>query len=123
MAATTTCRRTTFVSCLHPASSQLTTIRNNINGIVSWEGKSDFKPVLIRGSEDYVKTKERWEILKIFFKEKNIDFWEVSSINGDVLSKIMCLIYLLDFSTIYRAVIIGMNPFLVKSIDYIKEHL
>jgi len=93
------------------------------NGIVSWEGKSDFKPVLIRGSEDYVKTKDRWDVLKIFFKEKNIDFWEVYSVNGNVLSKIMCLILLLDFSTIYKAVITGVNPFPVKSIDYVKEHI
>jgi glucose/mannose-6-phosphate isomerase len=93
------------------------------NGIVSWEGDSDVKPILIQGTEDYLKTKERWEIIKNYFKEKKIDFKEIVSVDGDVLSKIINLIYLLDFATIYRAVINGIDPFPVKSIDYIKEHL
>ena len=93
------------------------------NGIVSWEAKHDVKPVLIQGSEDYVKTKERWEILKQYFKENNIDFWTVSSVDGDVLSKIINLIYLLDFATIYKAVLNKTDPHPVKSIDYIKKHL
>jgi len=35
------------------------------NGIVSWEKSSNVKPVLIKGEDDYIKTKERWRILKI----------------------------------------------------------
>ena len=41
------------------------------NGIVSWEKNSDVKPILIRGTDDYQKTKERWEIIKEFFKKDN----------------------------------------------------
>jgi len=93
------------------------------NGIVSWEGKSDVKPILIQGSEDYVKTKERWMILKDYFNTNSIDFWEIHSIQGDVLSKIINLSYLLDFATLYRAVINGIDPYPIKSIDYIKEHI
>ena len=93
------------------------------NGIVSWEIESDVKPILIRGTEDYIKTQERWEILKEYFKENNIDFWEVSSVNGGVLSKMINLIYLLDFSTIYKAVLSEIDPHPVKSIDYVKKHL
>ena len=93
------------------------------NGIVSWETKSDVKPILLRGAEDYVKTKERWEILKGYFKQKDIDFWEIISIDGDVLSKIINLIYLLDFTTIYKATINGMDPNPVGAIDHIKERL
>jgi len=93
------------------------------NGIVSWEIKYDVKPILIQGSEDYIKTKERWEILKQYFKENCIDFWEVFSVDGDVLSKIINLIYLLDFATIYKAVLNKTDPHPVKSIDYIKKHI
>lgn len=93
------------------------------NGIVSWESKSIVKPFLIRGVDDYVKTKERWEILKDYFKENNIDYREVISVEGDVLSKIICLIYLLDFATIYGAIINKVDPQPVESIDYIKKHL
>jgi len=93
------------------------------NGIVSWEGHSDVKPILIRGTEDYIKTKERWEIVKAYFEENKIDFWEVNSIEGNVLSKIINLIYLLDFTTIYKAVLNEIDPSPIKSIEYIKENL
>jgi glucose/mannose-6-phosphate isomerase len=93
------------------------------NGIVAWEQKSNVKPILIRGTEDYVKTKERWEILKQYFKDNDIDFKEITSVDGSVFSKIINLIYLLDFSTIYRAVIDKIDPAPVKSIDYVKKLL
>jgi glucose/mannose-6-phosphate isomerase len=93
------------------------------NEIVSWEKKSEIKPILIQGSDDYVKTKERWQILKNFFSNNKIDFWEIHSIEGDVLTKIINLIYLLDFATIYGAVINKVDPFPVKPIDYIKKNL
>ena len=93
------------------------------NGVVAWEQKSNVKPVLVRGTEDYIKTKERWEILKQYFKDNDIDFKEITSIDGSVFSKIVNLIYFLDFSTIYRAVIDKIDPAPVKSIDYIKKRL
>ncbi len=93
------------------------------NGIVSWEGKSDVRPVLIQGTEDYTKTKERWQILKKYFKENNIEFWEVLSVEGNVFSKIINLIYLLDFATTYKAIMKEIDPFPVKSIDFIKKNL
>jgi len=34
------------------------------NGIVSWEKQSNVQPILIEGHEDYIKTKERWQIIK-----------------------------------------------------------
>ena len=37
------------------------------NNIVSWERPSDFSPILLRGPDDYSKTKERWDILKKYF--------------------------------------------------------
>ncbi|KFM22153.1 glucose-mannose-6-phosphate isomerase protein [Marine Group I thaumarchaeote SCGC AAA799-B03] len=33
------------------------------NGIVAWENPSNVKPILIQGTDDYEKTKERWGIL------------------------------------------------------------
>jgi len=93
------------------------------NGIVSWEKKSNIIPILIRGSEDYSKTKERWVILKEFFEENNIEFKEIISIEGNILSKLINLIYLLDYATIYKAVLDNTNPSPVKSIDFIKSKL
>ena len=93
------------------------------NGVVAWETPTNIKPILLEGTEDYTKTKERWKILEEYFERKNIDYKVISSINGDILSKLIHLIYLLDYATIYRAVILGIDPSPVKSIDYIKARL
>ena len=67
------------------------------NGIVAWEQRSNVKPILIEGTEDHIKTKERWEIIKKYFKENKIEYREIHSISGNILSKLICLIYLLDY--------------------------
>jgi len=93
------------------------------NGIVSWETKSEIIPILIEGKDDHIKTKARWKIIKKFFQENNIRFKVISSIEGNILSKLVNLIYLLDYSTIYKAVMNKTDPSPVKSIDFIKERL
>jgi len=93
------------------------------NGIVSWERKSEVKPILIEGQDDYIKTKERWSILKEYFKQNNIDFREVFSVKGNILSKLINLIYSLDYTSIYKAILLEIDPSPVKSIDYVKNKL
>jgi len=93
------------------------------NGIVSWEKSSDIKPLLIQGEDDYIKTKERWDILKEYLKEKAIGYREVSSVKGGILSKLINLIYLLDYTSMYLAVISGVDPSPLESIDYVKKRL
>jgi len=93
------------------------------NGIVPWEKPSIVQPILIQGDEDNLKTKERWVILKQFFNESNINYKEVHSLKGGILTKLINLIYLLDYSSIYRAVLSCTDPSPVKSIDYVKKKL
>jgi glucose/mannose-6-phosphate isomerase len=98
-------------------------IENSHNGIVSWETKSVMTPILIEGVDDHVKTKERWNILREYFNVNGIDFKEISTGNGGILSKIMCMIYLLDYASIYYAIRLGIDPSPIKSIDFIKKKL
>jgi glucose/mannose-6-phosphate isomerase len=93
------------------------------NGIVAWERNSKVQPILIRGHDDYIKTIERWNILKEFFGENGIEYFEVNSNNGNILSKIVNLIYLLDYSSIYYAVLHKIDPSPVSSIDFVKKRL
>jgi len=93
------------------------------NGIVSWERSSNVQPILIEGHDDHIKTKQRWKILKEFFGKKNIDYKEVFSIEGNILSKLICLIYLLDYTSIYYAVKSEINPSPTSSIDFIKNNI
>ena len=93
------------------------------NGIVSWNKKSEVTPILLQGKDDYFKTTERWKIIENFFEEKEIKYKVIRSLEGSILSKITNLIYLLDYSSIYRAVLNEIDPSPVDSIDFIKERL
>jgi len=90
------------------------------NGIVSWEKKSNVQPILIQGQDDYIKTKERYKILKEFLQQNKVEYKEILSTNGSILTKIINLIYLLDYSTIYKAVLNNVDPSPVNSIDFVK---
>jgi glucose/mannose-6-phosphate isomerase len=93
------------------------------NGIVSWTKSNNVKPILVRGTDDYVKTKERWEILKEFFDKEGINYKEIFSISGSILTKLINLIYLFDYTSIYKAVLTGIDPTPVKAIDFVKDRL
>ena len=93
------------------------------NGIVSWSKFSDIKPIFIRGKDDYIKTDERWEILKDYFEKEGIDYREVFSLSGNILTKLINLIYLFDYASIYKAISMEVDPTPVKAIDFIKDRL
>ena len=93
------------------------------NGIVAWETESKVKPIFIQGRDDNEKTIERWRILEEYFQMKKIDYKVIKSVNGNILSKIMNLIYTLDYSTLYLSALKKIDPSPVKSIDFIKKRL
>lgn len=93
------------------------------NGIVAWEKPTRLKPILIQGKDDYIKTKERWKILTKYFKQNNIEYKAIHTIKGGILSKLITLIYLFDYSTIYHAIINGIDPTPVNAIDFVKCRL
>ena len=91
------------------------------NGIVSWEQPSNVNPILLQGKDDFIKTKERWQIIKEYFRSKNIDFKEIVSKEGGILTKLINLIYLLDYASIYYAVLHEIDPSPISSINFVKE--
>ncbi len=93
------------------------------NGIVSWEKQSNVQPILVEGQDDFIKTKERWQILKEYFEKNNIEYRKVFSVKGSILSKLINMIYLLDYCSIYLAVLSDIDPSPIKSIDFIKSKL
>ena len=93
------------------------------NGIVSWEKPSSVQPILLQGKNDYIKTKERFDIIKEFFMKNNIEFKEIHSVSGNILTKIISLMYMLDYVSIYKAVLSKTDPSPVSSIDYIKSKI
>jgi len=57
------------------------------------------------------------------FNEKDIEYQEVFSKDGSILSKLVCLIYQLDLTSIYHAGMSGIDPSPVNSIDFVKKRL
>jgi len=98
-------------------------VESSHNGIVPWEVKSNVVPILLQGRDDFVKTKERWKIFEDYFNEKNIDFKKIVSREGDIISKLVNMIYVLDYASIYLAIRNKIDPTPVNSIDYIKKKL
>ena len=93
------------------------------NGIVAWERKSNVQPIMIEGHDDHPKTKERWIILKEYFETNGIAYKTVLSDQGSILTKLISLIYTLDYSTLYLAIRNGIDPTPIRAIDFIKDRL
>jgi glucose/mannose-6-phosphate isomerase len=93
------------------------------NGIVAWEKPSIVQPILLRGYDDYIKTQERFEIFKEFFDKNNIKYKEISSVPRNIFTKIITLNYLLDYTSLYRGILSGIDPSPVLSINFIKDRI
>ena len=93
------------------------------NGIVAWESRSNLQPILIQGKDDFDKTKVLWSIMKEYFSENKIDFKVIHSTSGGILTKVVNLIYLLDYSTIYHAVMSRIDPTPIRSIEFVKKRM
>ena len=93
------------------------------NGIVAWERPGRFQPILLQGQDDYIRTKERWKVFREYFDENGIDFWQIHSVKGNILSKIITLVYLFDYCSIFLAARNGIDPSPVRSIDFIKNRI
>ena len=48
---------------------------------------------------------------------------EVGSVNGDILTKSVNLVYLLDYSSVYLSVLNNVDPSPVKAIEFVKSRL
>ena len=55
--------------------------------------------------------------------KKGIEYFEIESVSGNILSKIVNLVYLLDYSSIYNAVLNQIDPTPVNAIDFVKSRL
>ena len=62
-----------------------------------------------------------WIILKDYFETEGIDYKEIFTCSGSILTKLINLIYLFDYSAIYKAVSFEIDPTPVKAINYVKE--
>ncbi len=99
----------------------------NHNEIVGWKGDdntSDFIPILLRDDKESEKINKRIELTKeIVFDDEVDDIIEVCTDAETQLARILSLVYLGDYISIYLALLRGKDPSPVKIIDKLKERL
>ena len=116
---------TRFKNSIHENMKKHASIENIIeschNQIMAWDDNTNVLPILLHGSDDHVKTIDRWDVIKELFKTRKINYEEFSVSGNNILTKTISSIYELDYATLYRAVIEEKDPYIIESIKYIKK--
>ena len=61
--------------------------------------------------------------VKEFFDSRSIKYKEIFTAEGTILTKLMKLIYLMDYTSIYRAVLSNIDPSPIESIEFVKSRI
>jgi len=97
------------------------------NEIVGWEevGKlaDCFSIILIRDDTERIEMKQRIEVTKNLMHKKSLRTFEVWTKGKSSLAKMSSTICVGDFTSVYLAILRGMDPTPVKTITLLKEKL
>ncbi len=99
----------------------------NHNEIVGWEGmeelRSKIEVIILRDRGEPDRIKSRIEITKSVIGDRPSEVEEVWSQGDSILARLFSLIYLGDWVSFYLAILQGVDPTPVKSIDLLKRKL
>lgn len=99
----------------------------NHNELVGW-GKVDFLKekvlaVILKDREDHKKIQSRMKIVRQILESRNVTVLEVESSGATLLSRILSLVHLGDWTSFYLAVLNQVDPTPVEVIDFLKDSL
>lgn len=99
----------------------------NHNEIVGWEELKNiarcFSIILIRDDDEPVEIRHRIEITKKLIEEKSLKVFEVLSKGKTALARMCSVVCLGDFTSVYLAVLRGVDPTPVRTIGLLKDKL
>jgi glucose/mannose-6-phosphate isomerase len=99
----------------------------NHNDTVGWEGSDEFSKLLsvifIREADEPDEIRRRIEATKELMSDKNIRLFDVWSAGNRRLSKMLSVVSMGDFVSIYLAVLRGVDPTPVQTISVLKDKL
>jgi glucose/mannose-6-phosphate isomerase len=99
----------------------------NHDEIVGWEQdaalQKQFKLVFLRDEHDYPRIKKRIDITRDLLSARNIGVIEVFASGATPLERVMSLMYLGDWVSIYLAFLNNTDPTPVELIAELKRHL
>ena len=52
-----------------------------------------------------------------------MDYYEINAEGNNIITKIVYLIYFLDYVSLYKAILFKIDPTPVKAIDFIKDKI
>jgi glucose/mannose-6-phosphate isomerase len=97
------------------------------NEIVGWEAAREFAKcvslILIRDVEEPIEIRGRIEVTKDLMRQQKLRLFEVWSKGKSSLAKMSSVICTGDFTSVYLAVLRGIDPTPVKTIDLLKKEL
>ncbi len=99
----------------------------NHNEIVGWEAANElakhFSTILIRDPDEAKPMRQRIEATKKLISRKLVKILEIQSIGKSELAKMSSVICIGDFTSVYLAILRGIDPTPVKSIAILKENI
>ena len=99
----------------------------NHNEIMGWQKGNTLLDtcivLMLKDAKSNPRVNQRIEITTRVIRDKGFDVIEVSAHGTNVLSRIMSLLYMADFVSLYCAVLHHINPIAIDTIDYIKNEL
>jgi glucose/mannose-6-phosphate isomerase len=99
----------------------------NHNEIVGWEGAGElgkcFSAIFIRDEEEPTEIRSRIEITKELVGKAGVGLFEVQAQGKSPLAKMLSTICIGDFASMYLAILHGVDPTPVKTINYLKDTL
>ncbi|MGI0090759.1 MAG: SIS domain-containing protein [Nitrososphaerales archaeon] len=105
------------------------------NEIVSWDYSStlrfhkskdeasDVAPVSLRLEDDPLEIKTRFQILDDILRKSRVQFIQAPSLGSTYISRMLSMLYFLDYSTYFAAILRGIDPLATPSIDMLKKEL
>ena len=99
----------------------------NHNEIVGWERAGElskcFSAIFIRDAEEPTAIRSRIEITKELIEQAGVELFEVQAQGTSLLARMLSTILIGDFTSIYLAILRGVDPTPVKTISYLKDTL
>lgn len=99
----------------------------NHNEIVGWERAGglakSFSAIFLRDREEPLAIQSRIEITKELMEQEGVGLLEVQAQGKNRLAKMLSTILIGDFASVYLAVLHGVDPTPVKTVNYLKDTL
>ena len=99
----------------------------NHNEIVGWEAVKElakyFSVILIRDDDESKAMRQRIQATKELIYKESVKVFEVQSIGKSMLAKMSSVICTGDFTSVYLAIMRGIDPTPVKTITLLKEKM